>query len=68
MIDLHLGDREAEFQCFMSALCTIFEGEPWEIVEQHARRAWTSARFGDGTPWEAVSDRIRENWPCPSEA
>lgn len=63
MIDLNLGDDEAEFRCFTSALNTIFGDEPWEIVEQHARRAWISADFCGGTPWEDVVERIRAGWP-----
>ena len=64
MIDLNLGDDEAEFRCFTSALGTIFRDEPWEIVEHHARRAWLSANFAGGMPWEDVVERIRASWPC----
>lgn len=54
---IHLG--EAEIRCFQSALHRIFRGEPWEIVEPHARRAWVTGQFADGTPWEDIHERIR---------
>ena len=58
-IDLHLGDSEAEIRCFQSVLHSIFRGEPWEIVEPHARRDWYVGQFADGASWEEVRDRIR---------
>ena len=61
MIDLHLGDSEAEIQCFQSALHSIFHGEPWEVIEPHARRAWCVGQFADGAAWEEVRDRIRDS-------
>ena len=61
MIDLHLGDSEAELQCFQSALHSIFHGEPWVVIEPHARRAWCVGQFADGATWEDVRDRIRDS-------
>lgn len=63
MIDLNLGDDEAEFRCFTSALGTIFRDQPWELVEQHAKRAWMSANFAGGASWGEVVERIRAGWP-----
>lgn len=63
--DLNLGCAEDETRVFQSALRRIFHGEPWEVVEPHARRAWTTGEFADGTTWDQVRDRIRGDWPQP---
>jgi hypothetical protein len=56
-------DTDPVFDAYLSALSESFHDEPWEAIEQYARRIWTECRMDGDADWGTVRERARDAWP-----
>ena len=55
------------FDAYLSALSESFQNEPWETIEQDARRIRIDCRMDGDADWATVREPARDAWPSSVE-